>query len=61
MRARIVKRGLLYVPQVYAEVAEKWYGYDIISDEWIDNMHPKAFFTKKEAKNLLDSFKEFEV
>lgn len=61
MRARIVKRGLLYVPQVYDEVTERWYGYDILTKQWIDVYHPKTFFTKKGAEDLLNSFKEFEV
>lgn len=60
MKARILKKGIRYEPQIYTE-RWGWTPYNDLYETWSPNPLPKQFWTKGGAEKLLDSLKEFDI
>lgn len=60
MRARILKIGFRYQPEIYDE-RDGWVACSKTDGNWRYTIFPKRFWLKRNAIRLLESFEEFDV
>lgn len=60
MRARILKIGFKYQPEIYTK-HWGWVPYSTIYHYWAPTLYPQRFWTKRGAMKLINSMKGFNL